>query len=306
MLFDIYVIGCGGIGGFVLETLPQVMACLQLDSLPKDIAEAVLAEEGLSGELDTAQVGFKKLVLVDGDSFAGHNALRQAGTNGSKLAVQMRKIREKDAFTTWLNKTHLLGYQTYINPSNMDQIFADDKSYCGATKIVLLCVDNHKTRYEVTRWFERHCDNGLLINGGNQKVTGNVTVYEKFWGTPLDPPIYKLYPEVTDKADKRPDEVHCDEIHLSNDQTALINQMIASIMLNMLRKYVTARGGRTAFDQKLRQRGKDGENLTQRKNEVIIDLETNTMMSLSHSKDTDNRRVPVTELENVPENAELN
>jgi hypothetical protein len=82
--------------------------------------------------------------------------------------------------------------------------------------------------------------------------------------------------------------------------------MIATVMLNMFRKYVMVGGSAKAFNQKLRQKGKDGQTLYQRKNEVIIDLENNTMMTLSHAKDLDNRRVPVTEVADVPENAKFN
>lgn len=302
--FDVYVVGCGGIGGYVLDSLPQVMACLQLDKLnDEETQHEVLEAEGLSDQLDDTSAKFSKLVLIDGDTFSGHNALRQAGTNGSKLAVQMHKIREKDAFTTWLHTTKLVGYNTYINPDNIGQIMQASGGY----PVIFLCVDNHKTRYEVTRWVEDNLPTALIINGGNQKTTGNVTIYQKKWSDAFDPPIYKIYPEVNDKTDRRPDEIHCDEVHIGNDQTALINEMIATVMLNMFRKYVMANGHPSAFNQKLRQKGKNGETLYQRKNEVLIDLENNTMMSLSHAADTDNRRVPVAEVANeLPENAEIN
>lgn len=302
--YNITVVGCGGIGSYVLELLPQVMACLNLDKArPADMQQTV-ASEGLDNRVINM---FHKLVLVDGDSFVGHNALRQAGVAGSKVAVQMQKIRNKDAFTTWLHTTELTGWETYIKPSNMEKIIGGT-SY-GIVPVILLCVDNHKTRYEVTRWAEENLRHFLIINGGNQKIHGNVTIYQRYYGENYDPPIYKLYPEVTDTADRRPDEVHCDEVHASNDQTALINNMIATIMLNMLRKFVMANGEPYAFNQKLRQKGPDGNNLFQRKNEIIIDLETNSMMALSHSASLDNRRAPVDTVTNqteLPENANLN
>lgn len=109
---------------------------------------------------------------------------------------------------------------------------------------------------------------------------------------------------VNPNADKRPDEVACGTVAVNNDQTALINQMIASVMLNMFRKYVVARGEPNAFNQKLRQKGADGENLYTRKNEVIIDLETNSMMTLAHKVDLDNRKQTQV-AEGAPENAKL-
>ena len=302
--YRIYVVGCGGIGSYVLDMLPQVMACLNLDTATTEQSAAEIASEGLEHHVDNQ---FDRLVLIDGDSFTGHNALRQAGTTGSKVAVQMQKLRNKDAFTTWLNTTFLEGWETYIKPSNMEKIIGT--SFGGSIPIILLCIDNHKTRYEVTRWAEENLYSCLIINGGNQKTSGNVTVYQKYYNICYDPPIYKLYPEVTDTADRRPDEVHCDEVHVSNDQTALINSFIATTMLNMLRKFVMSGGRPEAFDQKLRQKGSDGKNLTQRKNEVIIDLETCTMMSLSHSATLDNRRTQLSNLTNeaeIPASANLN
>ena len=301
MSYDVVVIGCGGIGGAVIDMLPQVMACLNVDMLPENLQEELLSSEGLDQSNYSNQ--FDQLILIDGDEFSGHNALRQAGTAGRKLAVQMNKIRSMDAFTVWLNQTHLAGYDMYIKPSNMGKIFART-----CNPVIFLGVDNHKTRYEVTRWLEENGpDRFLLINGGNNKVTGNVTIYEKDY-TILDPPIYKLYPEVNENADRRPDEVACGTVTVQNDQTVIINHMIASIMLNYFRKYVMWDHSYTKpkpFNQKTRQKGADGKPVELRMNEVVIDLETNTMMALSHKADTDNRRAEVADVENVPENAEI-
>ena len=59
------------------------------------------------------------------------------------------------------------------------------------------------------------------------------------------------------------------------------------------------------FDQKTRQKGADGKPVKLRMNEVVIDLETNTMMALSHKADTDNRRAPVADVSDLPENVEI-
>lgn len=290
-MIDVAVIGCGGIGGYLLELLPQVMACIRLDKMPKSWAQRALDSEGLEIE---GLNPFRSLILVDGDSFSGHNALRQAGVTGSKLALQMAKIRKKDAFTTWLSETKLVGYETYIKPSNINSILRGPDTY------VFLCVDNHKTRYEVSRWAEEQNSvrNIVLINGGNEKVTGNVTVFQKFGSTYYDPPLYDIYPEIKDGTDRRPDEVACGTVSLANDQTAIINNMIASIMLNMFRKIVMEDQPGKGLEEKTRFKDKYGNNLTARKNEVIINLETNTMVSLSHKRI---QRETTDTVENLPE-----
>ena len=308
--YDVYVVGCGGIGGAVIDMLPQVMACLNVDLSSKETIERLMSSEGLDQREYINQ--FSSLNLIDGDGFNGHNALRQAGVSGKKLVVQMNRIRNMDSFTVWCNDTRLRGFDTYIKPENMSSIFRPN-AYDPI--VIFLCVDNHKTRYEVTRWLEESpCENFLLINGGNNKITGNVTVYERCCSVVLDPPLYKLYPDVNENADRRPDEVACGTVSVENDQTVIINHMIASVMLNYFRQYITYRVKAFwshykhdgAFNQKTRQKGADGNPVELRMNEVIIDLENNKMMPLSHRADTDNRRAPVADVTNLPENADLN
>lgn len=297
---NMYVVGCGGIGGYLLQLLPQSMACLTLDAIElrygTPVVEEILEAEGLSTKLNRLNF-FRSLTLIDGDTFSGHNALRQEAVSGSKLATQMNVVRNKDAWTTWLFNTELIGYNVYVTPANIGKIFKDPS---GGIDIVFLCVDNHKTRYEISKWLEYNRDDVLIINGGNNKTTGNVTVFERRYGVNLDPPIYKLYPEINPNTDKRPDEVDCGAVHLQNDQTAITNNIIASIMLAMFDKWYRTGG----FDQKLRQKDENGNNKVVRRNEVIVDTVNMSMTSLTHSKDVDNR--PTSQVEGeLPEDAEI-
>lgn len=293
---NIIVVGCGGIGGYLCRLLPQTMACLYVDSLGKEMSDRLMQSEGMATDVAPSSKYFGRLTLVDGDTFSGHNALRQEGTAGSKLAAVMRMIRSTDAFSTWLNATELVGYNNYVTPRNIADMLGTD----GGAAVIFLCVDNHKTRYEVTKYVESlSYRDTLVINGGNKKTAGNVTVFENKYGKLLDPPIYKLYPEVTDKFDRRPDEIDCGSVSVTNDQTAVTNNMIASIMLAMFSKYVRTGG----FDQKTRHRDAEGNNISVRKNEVVVDFETMTMQSFAHSPDTDNKPLQSV-LEEVPEGEE--
>lgn len=88
-MIDIYVIGCGGIGGYLLNLLPQTMACLAVDysiEVMKISNDQIMGSNGTSNMLVNP---FRSLTLVDGDTFDGHNSLRQAGAAGSKIQVQM-------------------------------------------------------------------------------------------------------------------------------------------------------------------------------------------------------------------------
>ena len=143
--YDVYIVGCGGVGGHLVSLLPQTMACLMVDKAGPDQRERMLSSEGL--DIPAGINPFRRLVLIDGDRFSGHNALRQAAVAGSKLEVQMTRIRHSDVFSTWLNDTHLEGYDLYLTPENTDKVF-EDTTNC----VVFMGVDNHKTRYELSRY----------------------------------------------------------------------------------------------------------------------------------------------------------
>lgn len=297
-MIDIYVVGCGGIGGYLLNLLPQTMACLAVDYSIENMKVPNDQIMGSNGTSDMLINPFRSLTLVDGDIFDGHNSLRQAGAAGSKIQVQMHKIRQMDAFTTWLNTTELKGYNNYLTPANIRKIipmpdkdanmlyspanhFYDYRSKFSAHNVAIIfpCVDNHKTRYEITKWAETF-PSVVIFNGGNDKTKGNVLVYERDDGVALDPPIYKVYPEVNDKTDLRPDETPCTDVASKNDQTAITNNVIASFMLAMFTKWFRTGG----FDQKTRERDANGKFKEARRNEVLIDLEKMTTTTLTHLK----------------------
>lgn len=297
-MIDIYVVGCGGIGGYLLNLLPQTMACLAVDYSIENMKVPNDQIMGSNGTSDMLINPFRSLTLVDGDIFDGHNSLRQAGAAGSKIQVQMHKIRQMDAFTTWLNTTELKGYNNYLTPANIRKIipvpdkhvdilrspltgYYDFNSKFSANNVAIIfpCVDNHKTRYEITKWAETF-PSVVIFNGGNDKTKGNVLVYERDDGVELDPPIYKVYPEVNDKTDLRPDETPCTDVASKNDQTAITNNVIASFMLAMFTKWFRTGG----FNQKTRERDANGKFKEARRNEVLIDLEKMTTTTLTHLK----------------------
>lgn len=336
---NVYVIGCGGIGGYVLEKLPMVIASLSLDLLEgagQDISQYL---EG-AGNIVLPNI-VSSLVLIDGDVFNARNSLRQGEGAGRKLVRHMLAIKRKieelkeassmfgEALTslrkltdaieadkdlaeararlvlndddhltaemvkriessvvkaTFLQNMRLIGYNEYVTPKNITEIIPplqkapkDFPEKCKTQRIQLLltvpvvfmCVDNLKTRYEVSKYMENF-DNCLVINGGNSKTKGHVTLYERENGVAYDPPIYEIYPEVRPDADKRPDEMGCDEVAPAHDQIAVTNSIIADAMLA---RFVTwARGGLT----------KTIRGSTVRYNEILIDIEKPSMMPVHH------------------------
>jgi len=296
-MLNIYVIGCGGIGGYLLDLLPQALASASLDAIQANGTDITpLLEKAGNCYI---QCVADRLVLIDGDSFNARNALRQGAGAGGKLVTRLRRIKDSMLMQTYLQGMHLSGVDGYITPDNMedliprmapenpdnmpDNAFADNsggfvlpgrKHY--ASTVVFLCVDNVKTRYEVSKYMETF-DNCLVINGGNERTTGHVTVYERVGGIPLDPNIMDIYPNITPDADKRPDELACTAVAPKHDQIAVTNAIVANVMAMIFIRWL-------ANGTINRQITRKGSVVVERKNEVVIDIETMTMTPLYHPR----------------------
>ena len=286
-MLSIYVIGCGGIGGFVVENL-----LMQLSSISLDVIE----QHGASIQPWLDNAGAKALpcvadrvVLVDGDTFNPRNAIRQGAGAGSKLVQRMSRMKHDMIKVAFLQGLELAGFNAYVNPQNMEEVipkhpmantenmemltYANERVRLEGFPVVFLCVDNLKTRYEVSKYMEEF-DDCLVLNGGNSKESGHVTVYERSGGRALDPNLYTIYPEVRPDADKRPDEDDCTVVSPKHDQIAITNSIIANMMLGLFARWV-----RTGLDYT---KGKGEKQVTMRYNEVLVNLDKFTMTPLYH------------------------
>lgn len=295
-MLSLYVIGCGGIGGHLLAHLLETIASADLDRLEK-----VLPEEKFTQLLENfGQEAFPsivdRIVLVDGDEYSPRNALRQGHASGSKMENWFYELEHSAIRKTFCRFPQLLGYNMYINPGNMGKIipqFPDRNlansggalasvlgteselirvTYPGArdVPVIFLCVDNLKTRYEVSKYVESFA-NVLLIHGGNEKTTGEVAVYERRDGVALDPNLPDVFPNITADADKRPDEVDpCTYISPHHDQVSDTNEMIAIHMRRLFSQWVRDGLGTAGL------KGKE------RFNEILIDLNTHSSMAVYH------------------------
>jgi molybdopterin/thiamine biosynthesis adenylyltransferase len=188
------IIGLGGIGGALAEPL-----CRYLDH--SDYIQQVK--------------------LVDGDRYEARNAERQQSVTGQNKADAWAK-RLAGSFT----KLTVGAVGSFITPDNIRLHLADNS-------IIMLCVDNHATRLLV----QEHCSrlrNVTLISGGNDYYDGNVQVFARKNGRGLLPPITCFHPEIESPADRRPDELGCDEELPVFPQLLFANFMAASLMLNAL------------------------------------------------------------------------
>jgi len=299
-MLNIYVIGCGGIGGYLLDLLPETFGSLLLDSMEKGLAESAFTKHLESFGSEVVPQLVDRLVLIDGDDFSPRNALRQGYGTGNKLQTRiddfLEKIDKKAIRRTYLRLMDVIGYNQYLAPWNMPAIipkkppeninnqggiFTDTNStqksieglsYPGGrdVTVVFVCVDNHKTRYEVSRYAEEF-DNIVVINGGNEKTTGNVTIYERRDGVALDPNLPDVYTEITPDADLRPDETDpCTHVSPKHDQVAVTNNIVAALMLKVFT--IWFRTGMNIY----------GPGKNQRRNEVLLDLDTLEMFPVYH------------------------
>jgi hypothetical protein len=231
-----------------------------------------------------------RLVFVDADVFDPHNAIRQAGVAGSKLANAIRRIRSHMVVSGMMQGLKVLGWDAYASPRTFEEMIpmrpepnqdnTGMESLSSAhldgrlenTSVVFLCVDNAKTRYEVSQYMEAF-DNCLVVNGGNSKTVGHVTIYERHRGQALDPNLYEVYPDIAAGKDKRPDEDDCTTIGHDHDQVAIVNSVIADVMMALFTRWA-----RVGLDYE------DSRHNKKRHNEVLIDFDNFHMTSMFHPK----------------------
>lgn len=162
--------------------------------------------------------------LIDGDTFEERNRDRQefveVGPKASMTAAEYRGQFPRLMF--W-------DHPVYVADNNVIQLIREND-------IVLLCVDNHKTRKLVSDRAEE-LKNVTVISGGNDWTDGNVLVHIRREETNLTPPLAnKYHPEIMTPTDKNPAEVEekaagCAKLAPAAPQLLITNNYIAAIML---------------------------------------------------------------------------
>ncbi len=205
---SIKVIGLGGVGGILVRYLT-----------------VFLVSGGTQG----------RLVLIDGDSFENENQARMVFSKlGNKAAVLENELSGLSDDS----RLSVTSIEEYVTEENL-------KQYVHENDIVLLAVDNHKTRQIVNA---RCAELGgvCLISGGNDGVGedssgrfvrgtfGNVQIYVRRGGDDQCAGLTKFHPEIEDPADQLPTEVGCGAMLPSVPQILFTNLMTATSMLNAL------------------------------------------------------------------------
>lgn len=205
----IKVIGLGGVGSIFSRYVAVFLASLQ-----KDL----------------------RLVLIDGDQFEPGNSSRMLFSSCGNKATVIRDDLLPHLADSALT---LVAIEEFVTPENMERLIQPGD-------IVVLAVDNHATRKQVSDFCASRLDNICLISGGNDGVEkrkdgkfrlgtfGNVQIYLRVDGKEISPSLTLFHPEIAHPADHLPTEQDCFSQIASTPQILFANLMTASAMLNTL------------------------------------------------------------------------
>ena len=184
------VIGCGGIGSWLIPPLARYLASV-----------------GFTGELR----------LCDGDKYDSGNTDRQnfpaqaLGVN--KAVVQAEKLRYE------LPAMNIVSIGDYVVTANVGRVMAEN-SLCFAA------VDNHPARKRLAEQLQS-LKNGALISAGNEKIDGNACLYLRERGEDVTENLLTRHPEIatTTSGDR---EAGCEEQIASGEAQLLMTNFSAA------------------------------------------------------------------------------
>ena len=194
---NLHIIGLGGIGSHLLFPLIQY-----LNYEKKNV--------------------FESIILTDGDSYEQKNVNRQfiTGLQENKAVSQAKYYREM------FEDIKITFFDQYITKENINSLIQDGD-------VVLLCVDNHKTR-KVLEDFSETVQNTTIISGGNELTDGNVMIIHKRNNIYETPKFSEIHEELLNPTDKSPDEMSCEELEKSAPQISIVNAAMADVMRQSL------------------------------------------------------------------------
>jgi len=172
---------------------------------------------------------FEEIWFIDGDKYEEKNIKRQHVTAmDNKATSQVKYYRDMFKNIT------LMSVDSYITPDNIHKVVADGD-------VVLLCVDNNKTRKLFEDYFEK-VDNLTVISGGNELYDGNIMITQKVKGEFTSRKFSELHPELAEPSDKSPHEMSCEELSVSSPQISIVNATVADLMRRTLYAMMAGRG----------------------------------------------------------------
>jgi len=176
-----------------------------------------ILSEHVSRFLNYNKSSIFEVLLVDGDKYKPKNLERQDFiTFGNKAEIKKNELGSK--FPNMIFES----FPKFVNKEVVKDIIKEKD-------IVLLCVDNHKTRKIVSDYCS-DINDIVLISGGNDLLNGNIQLFVKKNGEKLLPNLTDYHREIQNPEDKSPEEKSCQELAESEPQLYFTNLMVASFM----------------------------------------------------------------------------
>jgi adenylyltransferase/sulfurtransferase len=210
---NVKVIGCGGVGGCLLNILPRYLTHLK-DQIPS-------------------------LTLVDGDTYEHRNSERQEFTRlGNKAEITADRIRRE------FPSLSVNSSGSFITKVNVPLFIKEGD-------LVFCCVDNHATRKLLSDHCEK-LRNVVLFSGGNGTMNGNIQVHVRKDGVDVSTPITRFHKELESPKDVNPGDRDpaCDVEIETTPQIIWVNNMIAGLMGMALYHYLSGVfDGKEVYDE---------------------------------------------------------
>lgn len=210
---DVVVVGCGGIGGWLMAPL--------------------CAEMAADGEPHS-------LTLVDGDTVEKSNLGRQNFLQGDVGAAKVH-VCEAIARQFLPKSVKIVTVFDYLGPDNIGDVV-------GVEKLVLAGPDNHPVRALLFDYAASWGRSINLVVGGNEASDGNVM--SSIFGQPCT--VKKRHPEIW-SADPKTDKakMSCAELAAlpGGGQTLAANMMAAALMMSMVTAINDFRVGRIPSEE---------------------------------------------------------
>jgi molybdopterin/thiamine biosynthesis adenylyltransferase len=187
----IVVIGCGGIGTWLLGPLLRFLAAL-----------------GFRGEVR----------LWDGDRYTPQNQSRQEFAAGS-VGLPKAEVQAA-AFRANYPALRIYAHPEYVLASNV-QLAVPDRS------LVFVCVDNHPARALVDL-AAAQLPNVCIICAGNEKVDGNVHLFLRRAGKNLTVPLLARHPEIAKARAGDRAELGCEDRIAQGETQLLVTNFLAA------------------------------------------------------------------------------
>jgi molybdopterin/thiamine biosynthesis adenylyltransferase len=166
------------------------------------------------------------LHIYDGDEVQANNLERQNFEAGDLFQNKATALAKRG-----LDSEHLFAYPQFLGPDSLPKAIQDGD-------VVLIAADNMFIRARIQE-HANTLENVVVINGGNEEISGSVQLWIREKGKNVTPPLSHLHNEITNTNDADRSGMSCADIAAlpGGGQTVLANTTAATLMLAALWRY---------------------------------------------------------------------